>query len=59
MNYLGAFEKLANGQRVKIRRKKTSIESFAFLKNLQMNKGQTHEKIKQTSEAWCFCETFK
>jgi hypothetical protein len=53
VNYLGAFEKPANGQRINIRRKKTSIEGFAFLKKLQMTQGQTHEKIKQTLEAWC------
>lgn len=59
MNYLGAFEKLANGQRINIRGKETSIEGFAFLKKLQMTKGRTHEKIKQTLEAWCSWETFK
>ncbi len=59
MNYLGAFEKPANGQRINIRRKKTSIEGFAFLKKLQMTQGQTHEKIKQTLEAWCSWENFK
>jgi len=53
VNYLGAFEKLANGQRINVRRKKTSIEGIVFLKKLQMTKGQTHEKIKQTLEAWC------
>jgi hypothetical protein len=38
VNYLGAFEKLANGQIIDIRKKKTNIEGFPFLKILQMTK---------------------
>jgi hypothetical protein len=42
MNYLGVFEKL--DKKINIKRKKTNIEGFVFLKKMQMTKGQTHEK---------------